>query len=195
LTIPKPEEIHAPYRDELKGATELSLSTGPLRNEIAQLRAMLHSQGNVFATPPESDRVRALAGETLPPRLPSLQEQLNSKLVELDNRQRAMELRNNKVRQELTVASRMVCAESKPEIDRLGRIYAKAYVELHAAHSEYFRFFDAIEATGASTSSLPKVYPHALGDPADRSGPYHWAMKEFLEAGLIDKASIPAEVR
>lgn len=149
----------------------------------------------MFETPPENDRVRALAGETLPPRLPSLQEQLNSKLVELNNRQRALDLRNNKVRQELTVASRMVCAECKPEINRLGKNFAKALVDLHTAHSEYFRFFDAIEATGASTSSLPKVYPNGIGDFADRSGPYHWAFKEFLEAGLIDKASIPVEVR
>jgi hypothetical protein len=174
---------------------ELGLSTGPLRNEAAQLRALLQSQGNVFETPPESNRVRELAGEILPPRLPSLQEQLNSKLVELNNRQRALDLRNNKVRQELAVASRMVCAECKPEVDRLGRIYAKAYVDLHAAQKAYFEMFDAIESTGSSTSSLPKVYPNGLGDYADRSGGYFYAFKEFLEAGLIDKASIPAEVR
>jgi hypothetical protein len=195
VTIPRPEDLSPAYRKERDDAVELAMSTGPLRNEIAQLRAMLHSQGNVFHTPPENDRVRALAGETLPPPLPSLKEQLNSKLVELDHRQRAIELRQHKVRQGLAVASRMVCNAVKPEVERLGRLYAEAYVNLHAAMKSYFEMFDAIEATGANTSSLPKVYPNALGHFADCSGGFHYAFKEFLDANLIDRASIPVEVR
>jgi hypothetical protein len=195
VKIPKPEDLSPTYRKERDDAMELAMSGGPLRNEIAQLRSLIQSQGNAYETPHENERVRALAGETLPPPLPSLQQQLNSKLVELNNRQRAVELRSIKVRQELVVASRMVCEECKPEVDRLGRVYAKAYVNVHAAMKSYFEMFDAIEATGANTSSLPKVYPNALGHFADRSGGFHYAFKEFLDANLIDRASIPAEVR
>lgn len=141
------------------------------------------------------NRVRHLLGEApLPSAAPDMS-RLEALLTELHDLNKAISILDASIQNEKAIASRAVCSEVKPEVTRLGKNFAKALVALHSTHSEYIKFLDSVEDTGASIGSLGRVWPSGLGHFADRSGTYHYAFREFLETGLIDKASIPEAVR
>jgi hypothetical protein len=160
----------------------------------AELRAK--ERENLYAHSNNSDeenRIRILTGQ--PPLAKATEKsELEDILIALQDRKNARERLDGIIQKEKAIASRLVCQEVRPEATRLGKIFAKAFVELHKAHKDYHQFLDTVENTGASTSSLGRVWPNGLGHFADCSGTYHYGFKEFSEAGLIDKASIPVEV-
>ncbi|WP_144030865.1 hypothetical protein [Bradyrhizobium japonicum] len=193
-TIPRPEELHPPLREALKRDTDHSLALAPLMARAMVLRAEERDQPATHVNVAEENRIRALTG--LPPLVgvPS-QPELETILRKIQDLKTARGREAGTIQRERAVASRMVCEEVKEEVTRLGRNFAKAFIDLYAAHSAYTKMFDAIEDAGASTSALKRVWSNALGGISDRSGPYHYIFEELHEANLIGKSSIPEAVR
>jgi hypothetical protein len=195
LKIPLPEELHEPLRAAKEKDAQISVSLAPLTARATELRAK--ERENLYAHSNNSDeenRIRLLTGQ--PPLAKATEKsELEDVLIAIQDRKNARERLDAIIQKEKAIASRLVCQNVRSEVTRLGKIFAGAFLELHTAHKDYHRFIDAVEDTGASTSSLGRVWPNGLGHFADCSGTYHYGFKEFLEAGLIEKASIPVEVR
>jgi hypothetical protein len=194
LKIPRPDELHPPLRAALEKDAELSLSLAPLMARAAELRAKERQNGPASMNAAEENRIRALTGQ--PPLLTQTNEksELEGVLIEIQDRKNARERLDGIIQKEKAVASRLVCQEVRPEVMRLGKKFADAMLNLYSCHSEYDKFLDAVENTGTSIGSLKRVWPTGLGSPADPSGQYHYFLRDCLEAGLLGKASIPAEV-
>jgi len=142
----------------------------------------------------EENRIRALTGQ--PPMLSGSDvSELNEVLLAIQDRKNARDRLAGIIEREKMVASRLVCESVKPEVQRLGKRFAEAMLQLHSSHSLYAKYIDEIEDVGASIGSLGRVWPTGLGHWADPGGPYHYFFEELSEAGFIDKASIPVEVR
>jgi hypothetical protein len=183
-TIPKPTELN-PRLSELQNKQRaLHAEKTAKVAEAAIIRARIQdspSNGNSA-----ENRVRAILGEALLPDTAPDMLRLQHLLQELDTINGAIGRLDSEIQKEHAVASRLVCETVKPEVTRLGKGFAKAFLQLHSAHSEYVRYLDAIEDTGASTTSLGRVWPNSLGHPKDLSGPYMYGLQEFIDAGFLD---------
>jgi hypothetical protein len=191
--IPTPTELH-PRLSELEGKRNaLHAEKTAKVAEAATIRARIQespSNGNVA-----DNRVRIILGQApLPDTAPDMA-RLDRLLLELNDLNRAIGILDGAIQNERDVASRLVCKTVAPEADRLGKKFAVAFIELHTAHSEYNAFLDAVEDTGARISSLGRVWPNALGHPKDASGPYHYALREFVDAGYLVRSQVPEAVR
>ncbi|UGX97104.1 hypothetical protein G6321_00019005 [Bradyrhizobium barranii subsp. barranii] len=193
MKIPQQVEVNPRFGELNAKRSSLHAEKTAKVAEAAVIRARI--QDSPSAGNAAENRVRAILGESLlPDSAPDLL-RLEALLTELSTLNAALGKLDGLIEKEKSIASRLICSEVKPEATRLGKKFAKAMLDLHAAHSEYIKFLDAVEDTGASISSLGRVWPSGLGHFADRSGTYHYAFREFHEAGLIDAASIPEVVR
>jgi hypothetical protein len=188
--IPRPEELHAPLREALKKDMELSLSMAPLTARASVLRAEEREQRIDDNNPTDNNRVRALTGEPLIVEA-SGKSELDAVLLSLQDRNAARNRLGTIIRNQKAIASRLVCDEVRPEVTRLGKLFANAFLALHAAQHEYHSYLDQVENTGASIASLPNVFISGLGSARDLSGTFMYAMKDFIEAGFLQKADMP----
>jgi len=162
--------------------------------ECAEIRARMTNEPS--AGNAQEVRVRQLLGNGTAKAvvLPDPQ-RLNELLVALDDLNTAIAILDAQIETETRVASVKLCEAAKPEHSALAKKFAGNIMELHAAHLDYLKFIDAIEDRGASTISLGRVSPHWLGHPRDASGGYHYALKDFVEAGHISKNEIHEAIR
>lgn len=183
LKIPTPEELDPELRRLQDARHKAFFESAKLKTAISILR----SKG-LNASPGNSNdnRVREILGEKpLPNESPDSQK-LGELLRELDAMNRAAEILDRRVQDQMRSASAKVCEQVAGENTRLVKKFAQAIMDLHAAHKEYALFHDAVANTGASTTALRYVCPSMLGSPFDASGSYMYGLKEFYEAGHID---------
>jgi hypothetical protein len=193
LKIPKPDEV-SPRLSQLRTKqSTLQVEATAKRAEAAIIRARIQnapSNGNAA-----ENRVRAILGEApIPDSAPDMP-RLQTLLLELQDMNSAIGILDGAIQEEKRNASRLVCDSVKPEVDRLGKKFATAYLDLYNANCEYSNFLDQVENTGASISSLGRVWPASLGSCRDRSGPFHYTMREFVDAGYLSKSEVPEAVR
>lgn len=191
--IPTPFQLH-PRLNELQAKrNDLFLEKSCKVAEAATVRARLQhapSLGNVA-----ENRVKAILGEPIIDVAAPDMERLDKLLTELNDLNGAINILDAAIQKERDHASRLICEAVRPEVEKLGKAFADAFVQLHRAHSDYLIFLDAIEATGASISSLGRVWPAALGHPRDHSSGYGYASRELREAGYLSKANVPEALR
>jgi hypothetical protein len=190
MTIPRPEELHAPLNEALKKDTEISLSLAPLIARATVLRAQERDTLAGGDNPTDKNRIRTLTGEPLLPEA-SGKTELETVLRSIQDRKEARDRLYGIIQKEKTVASRLVCDAVRPEVTKLGTAFAKAFLALHTAQHAYHGYLDQIQDTGASVSSLPHVFISGLGSSRDRSGTFMYGTKDFIEAGYLTPSDMP----
>ena len=188
MKIPNPTVLN-PRIGELEAKrTPLHAEKSAKVAEAAIIRARIQqspSSGNAA-----ENRVRAILGEApLPDAAPDMS-RLEQLLLELNDLNKAIAIIESKIREEKIVASRMVLDAVKPDVGRLGTTFAKAFLELHAAHLGFNKFIDAIEDVGVSVTAL-RLCPNGVGFPTDLSGQYMYGIRDFIDAGFLQKSDMP----
>jgi hypothetical protein len=141
------------------------------------------------------NRVNALLGRPSVPIVRPDTERLQTLLVELNDLQIAVSMKDTDIHNEIRNASAKLCESVKLEHAQKATAVANAVIELQKAHANYVTFVDKVNDTGAVTTSLMPIFPTYLGSPFDSSGLYHWTLKEFREGGHITMKQIPEAVR
>jgi hypothetical protein len=162
--------------------------------EIANMRARMATESSGAGNAAEN-RVRAILGEAVQPDTTPDISKLEAMLQELNIRNRTIAILDDLITTEKAAASRLLCKAEKPEVDKRGKAFARAFVELHAAQLEYHDYLDRIQDTGASIGSLPNVFISGLGNAKDRSGQYWYGMKDFIGAGYLSPSDKPKELQ
>ncbi|MEH2485769.1 hypothetical protein [Bradyrhizobium sp. AZCC 2230] len=189
MKIPLLNEVN-PHRAELE-AKRISLHAQKTAKvaEAAAVRVRLQeapSAGNAA-----ENKVRAILGETLLPDTAPDMQRLETLLVELNTLNTALGKLDGQIATEKSVASRLVCEQVRPELTRLGKKFAQAFVDLHTAQHEYHSFLEKIQDTGAGIGSLPYVFISGLGSARDCSGTFVYGIKDFIEAGYLAQSDMP----
>lgn len=78
---------------------------------------------------------------------------------------------------------------AQPELDRLGRNFANAFLATRTAHLEYRSLVTRLEDAGGNISTL-HLSPAGLVNPADRNSPYAFGLQEFVDAGFFSKSDM-----
>jgi hypothetical protein len=78
----------------------------------------------------------------------------------------------------------------QPEIDRLGNIYANAFLATHTAALDYDSFVNRLEDAGGNISTL-RLSPAGLMGPSDRNSQFAYGLKEFIDSGFFLKSNMP----
>jgi hypothetical protein len=193
MKIPTPAELHPRLTElEAKRTTLHAEKTGKVA-EAAIIRARIQespSNGNAA-----DNRVRAILGEApLPESAPDMP-RLEQLLTELNDLNRAIGILDHEIQSQRNIGSRLVCEAVKPDVTKRAQTFAKALIDLHAAHIEYDRYLDEVENTGTNISSLNRVFLNYLGSSRDPCGGYHYSMREFVDAGIIARSDMPQAVR
>jgi hypothetical protein len=193
MKIPTPTELH-PRIAELEGKrNKLQTEKTAKVAEAAIVRARIQespSTGNAA-----DNRVRAILGEPLIPDTAPDMPRLQQLLTELQDINSALAILDNEIRNQRGIGSRLVCEAVKPDVTKRANAFAKAFLDLHAAHLEYDRYLDEVENAGTSISSLNRVSPNYLGSSRDPCGGYHYSMRDFVDAGIIARSDMPKEIR
>ncbi|MDH2357693.1 hypothetical protein QCM80_45335 [Bradyrhizobium sp. SSUT112] len=184
-------KFHTPRLSELQSNRNAELvKKTTLAAEIAILRAQMTREtprdGNAA-----DNRVRAIMGETIVPDISPDTVKLGEMLQDAQIITRSIGIFDGLIAKEKAVASKLLCEAETPEVARLGKAFAKAFVDLHTAQQAYHKHLDKIQDTGASISSLPHVFISGLGHGSDRSGTFFYGMRDFIEAGYL--SSLPKE--
>jgi hypothetical protein len=109
-------------------------------------------------------------------------------LPELEDLDVASKVIDGQIQIETRIAGNKLYETVKPEVDRLGKLFAKAFLDLHSAHSAYSRYVDEIEDAGGNVSTL-RVRPNFLNHPTDSN--YFYGLESFIEAGFASKSDMP----
>ena len=189
--IPRPEGLNPVITEKKNLLSALNAESATIRADIATTNARMLETPNPGTS--AANRIRAKLGQALLPDAEPDLERIKKQRIDLHDVNSAIAILHSEIEKQKTIASRMICDELRPEVTRLGKNFAKAFQNLHAAHSEYNQFLDSVEDTGAAVSPLGRVWPSSLGHPREVSGGYYWGFKEFLEAGLIEH--VPSSVR
>jgi hypothetical protein len=120
--------------------------------------------------------------------IPADTERLTQLLPELEDLNIAENIVEGKIQIETRLASNRLYEAVKPEVDRLGKLFAKAFLDLHAAHSAYSTYVDEIEDAGGNVSTL-RVRPNFLNHPTDSN--YYYGLQTFIDAGFASKSEMP----
>jgi hypothetical protein len=91
---------------------------------------------------------------------------------------------------ETRYANNKLIESVSPEITRLGKKFADAFRDLHAAHLEFDDYIDGLEDVGASVGQF-RIRPNGLSHPKDLSGSYAYGLKEFIDSGFFQKSNMP----
>jgi hypothetical protein len=193
MKIPTPAELH-PRIGELEAKrNKLHTEKTAKVAEAAIIRARIQdspSNGNAA-----ENRVRAILGEAaLPDAAPDMP-RLEQLLRELNDINSALGILDNEIHNQRNIGSRLVCDAIKPEVTKRAKAFAQALLDLHAANSEYDRFLEEIENTGANISSLNRIFLSYLGSPRDPCGAYHYSMRDFVDSGIIARSEMPKAIR
>lgn len=194
MNLPTLTEVHPPLI-----AMEAARNNVLAKKQAQQTEAMTIAE-RIRNNSPEggnatANRLRVLMGETPEPEVLPDPEQLNKLRSEIDALNRGFPGIDGAFQREKSIASQKLCAAVAPDHTALVKDLASKLAALHASHIRYVEFLDAVESTQASIGSLRPVSPHALGHPRDKSGPYYYAFKEFIENGHIGINDVPRETR
>jgi hypothetical protein len=94
-------------------------------------------------------------------------------------------------RKEIRAASIKLCESVAPEHTRLAKVVANDVIALHTSYLNYLAFVQSVQDTGATTSSLNIVTPTPLGNPRDLSGMFFYTLREYIDAGFLNKSDMP----
>jgi hypothetical protein len=192
MKIPTPIELHPRLTELESKRNTLHIERTAKVAEAAIIRARIQkspSNGNVA-----ENRVRVILGESpLPDSAPDMT-RLEQLLLELNDLNRAIGILDGAIQKEKTVASRLVLNAVKPHVTILGTTFAKAFLDLHAAHLDYNKYIDAVENVGVSVSGL-RVCPNGVGFPTDLSGQYSYGIRDFIDAGFLQTSDMPKVLR
>lgn len=193
MKFPTLEDSSPVLRDKLQRRSEIAATTNAKKFEASIIAARIADKkeqpGNI-----ESNRIKRLLNQEAPLDVLSDREELNKLRGELEFLDRTFHAIDAEIQNEKTAASFLVCDKVRPEHDRLAKQFATRLLALHDAHSEYTNFVESIEETGARTTSLGVIQPTFLGSPRDKSGCYHYSLRDFSDAGHIARSQIPESV-
>jgi hypothetical protein len=125
---------------------------------------------------------------------PSDPERLTQLLHELDDLNMAEKIVEGTIQTETRLAGNKLIEFASVEINRLGNKWGKSFIDGHAAHSEFDHLIDALEDAGASVGQF-RIRPNGLSHPADRSGNYFYAVKEFIDSKFLSQSDMPKVLR
>jgi hypothetical protein len=161
--------------------------------EAAAIRVRLQnapSNGNAA-----ENRVRVILGESpLPDSAPDML-RLDALLSELHDINIALSILDHAIQKEKTIGSRLVCEAERPEVTKRAKAFAKALINLRDSQIEYHTYLDKLEDTGATISSLPRVFIHGIGHANDPCGGFHFAFRELVDGNYISKSEVPVAIR
>ena len=163
--------------------------------EIAKRKsecAIIREQLNKGALDPGNSlqvRARKLLGEDVGI-IPASNERLSKLQRELEELVAARSINSGKIQSEERIAGNKQREAAQPEIDRLGRNFANAFLAVHTAHLEYRSLVNRLEDAGGNISTL-HLTPAGLLDPADRNSGYFYGICEFIDAGFLSKSDMP----
>jgi hypothetical protein len=143
----------------------------------------------------ELNNARAIAGLTQLPEVLPDHEQITKDRVELNKLAVSMNIARGKVDLQKAIASTKLCEAVAPEHTALVKDMAAKLSALHASHTAYVNFLDALQNTGSANTYLRPVWPTTIGSPFDTTGSYHWTFKEMRENGHITMKEIPEAIR
>jgi hypothetical protein len=126
--------------------------------------------------------------------IPADTERFTQLLRELDDLNIAEKIVDSAIQTETRLAGNKLIESVTPEITRLGKKFADAFHELHAAHLEFDEYVDGLEDVGASVGQF-RIRPNGLSHPKDLSGSYAYGLKEFIDSGFFSKANMPKVLR
>jgi hypothetical protein len=179
----------SPRRAQLRAKkAQLHVNISDLKSQCAVIRARMQdspSPGNEH-----ENRLRQILGET--PMVVSLPDpdQLRTLQKELEILNAAVSTVDAAILAETRTASNLLLEAVRPEVNRLGSKFAKAFLALRQEHLEYVELVDKIDDAGGNVSAL-RITPAGLSDPRDRCGNYSYGLREFAEAGFISKSVAP----
>jgi hypothetical protein len=191
MKIP-PLDSFSPRLPMLRGKkAELHVNISDLKAQCSVIRARM--QDSPSPGTESENRLRQILGEK--PVVVSLPdpEQLRTLQKELEVLNAAVSIIDTAILAETRTASNLLLEAVRPEINRLGSKFAKAFLALRSEHLEYVELVDKIDDAGGNISAL-RITPVGLSDPRDRSGNYSYAMREFAEAGFISKSLAPKAI-
>jgi hypothetical protein len=188
LKIPALESFSPRLQTLRSKRAELQIAISQGKAECAVIRARLQDAPNAGN---ESEvRIRKILGETPVETTISDPDRLRTLILELEDLNVAASVIDAAIQNETRTASNLLLESVKPEALRLGSDFAKAFLALRFAHSEYNKFVDEVDATSANVESL-RLYPAGLSDPNDRSSNYAYGLREFANAGYLKKSEAP----
>jgi hypothetical protein len=134
--------------------------------------------------------VRRILGEEPVAVVPPDTARLAFLLTELEDLNAAMSTIDAAILTETRIANNKLIDSVRPEIARLGNNFAKAFVDLHAAHLAFDEYTDSLEDAGASVGQF-RMRPNGLSHPKDLSGAYAYGLKEFIDSGFLNNSNLP----
>jgi hypothetical protein len=189
MTIPSLDS----FSDTLKllkvKKTELNLEKSSLVRACAVIRARMQ-QDSANASNAHENKVRQLLGQPTVTESLSDRDQLQANLEKLEVINAAICTLDAEILKQSGLASTKLIESQSEEIKRRGNRWAKAYVDVHTAHSDFEELIDALEDAGASVGHL-RIRPNGVSHTHDRSGNYFYAIQEFIEAGFLSKGDMP----
>jgi hypothetical protein len=122
--------------------------------------------------------------------IPHDAERLPQAQREIEDLDVAVKFIDGQIQTETRIACNKLYEAVKSEVTRLGSIFAKAFLALHAAHLEFDQYVDKLEDAGGNTSTL-RIRPNGLSHPRDLSGGYWYGLRDFIDAGFFSKSDLP----
>ena len=168
--------------------TELTLEKSSLVAACTVIRARMQ-QDSANASNAHENKVRQLLGQPTVTESLSDRDQLQANLEKLEVINAAICTLDAEILKQSGLASAKLIDSQKEEIKRRGNKWAKAFVDVHTAHSDFEELIDALEDAGASVGML-RIRPNGLSHPKDRSGNYYYALTEFIDSGFIAKSDL-----
>lgn len=140
-------------------------------------------------------RVQQIIAGATPTIAEPLFDELNARLVELNDVNSALGTLDILIQRERAVASKAACDLVRPEVEKSAKAFATAYLDLYKAHVAYEETLDSVERQGVIISSLNRIWLSSLGSVKDPSGAYKYSFDDFVMAGALSKADVPELVR
>jgi hypothetical protein len=188
MTIPSLDSFSDTLKLHKVKKTELNLEKSSLARACAVIRARMQ-QDSANASNAHENKVRQLLGQPTVTESLSDRDQLQANLEKLEVINAAICTLDAKILKQSGLASAKLIDSQKEEIRRRGNKWAKAFVDVHTAHSDFEELIDALEDAGASVGML-RIRPNGLSHPKDRSGNYYYALTEFIDSGFLSKGEL-----
>ena len=168
---------------------ELNVDISSHKAQCAVIRQRMQ-KGATASGNDHENRVNKLLGLPEIPVVDSDNVTLQALLIELSDLQAASSAVDSAILTETRLASSKLLETVKPDVTRLGSVFAKAFIALRSAHLAYNKHVDEIESAGANVESL-RISLSGISDPLDATGSYPYCLREFANAGFISKSLAP----
>ena len=166
---------------------ELDVEIAKRKAECATIRAQMN-KGALDPGNAAQVRARQLLGEDMDV-MPASMERLSQVQRELEDFCTARGIVEGKIQSEERIAGNKQREAVQPELDRLGRNFANAFLAVHTAHLEYQSLVNRLEDAGGNISTL-HLSPAGLVRPTDPNSPYALGLQEFADAGYFSKSEL-----